>query len=251
VLGGMTEVWGCRRADEVIVLTERLAARLRAEGQPEDRVHVIPSGVVSADFSDQLPDPFPDIPHPRLVFVGRLNRQKGVRVLAEAVGSMREPGHVLFVGDGQERRAVERIIARSPARDRVHLLGFRPHHEIAAILRHTNVFVLPSMYEELGSVLIEAMQAGAPIVASDTGGIPAAVGDAGMLVPPGDPAALAAAMDRLLAEPETRAQLAAAGRDRARAYDWPVLAGRVLQVYERAIEARLTQRGRERVPASA
>ena len=88
----------------------------------------------------------------------------------------------------------------------------------------------------MGSVLVEAMASGLPVVASAVGGIPEVVrdGETGLLVPPGDVAALTTALDRLAADPELRARLAAGARDRARAYAWPQLAGRVAEVYRRA-----------------
>jgi glycogen synthase len=97
--------------------------------------------------------------------------------------------------------------------------------------------VLPSVYEELGSVLLEAMAAGLPVVASAVGGIPDALGDAGRLVRPGDPAALAAAVDEVLDDPDLAAELGQTARWRAAAYSWEVLAGRVLDVYRQVVRS--------------
>ena len=116
--------------------------------------------------------------------------------------------------------------------ERVHFTGFRPHHEIPAILGHADVFAMPSMYEELGSVLVEAMQAGLPIVASRTGGIPETVGPAAELVAPGDSGALAAQLDRLVTDRNAAARLSRLGRARAPRYDWRRLAGEVLSIYD-------------------
>src|SRR5829696_8690381 len=120
---------------------------------------------------------------------------------------MRTSGaQIVVVGDGPEREAAMAAARRLGLAERVHFTGFRPHREIPAILGHTDVFAMPSVYEELGSVLLEAMQAGLPIVATRTGGIPEAVGPAAELVAPGDAGALAAA-----------ARPAAHGRRRRRA----------------------------------
>jgi glycogen(starch) synthase len=85
----------------------------------------------------------------------------------------------------------------------------------------------------MGSVLTEAMASGLPVVASDVGGIPEVVrhDETGLLVPPGDVVALAAALDRLAGEPRLRARLATGARGRATEYAWPALAGRVAAVY--------------------
>jgi glycosyltransferase involved in cell wall biosynthesis len=172
------------------------------------------------------------------VFVGRLHRQKDVPALIEAVAKMRTTGaSLVVVGDGPERATVEAAVARHGLGARVHVTGFRPHREVPAFLAHADVFAMPSVYEELGSALVEAMHAGLPIVASDTGGIPDAVGPAAVLVPPGDPGALAGALDRLLADAEERARLSALARERAARFDWERLADEVLGAYGTALGA--------------
>jgi glycogen(starch) synthase len=229
--GGALEVAVCRRADAVIALTPRLAARIGASVSG-GRLHVIPSGVDAEAFGKDVSDPFPDAGRPRLVFVGRLSRQKGVDTLVDAVARLRTPGVVaLFVGDGPERGRLERAVRRRRLDGRIRITGFRPHREIPAVLRHADLLCLPSRYEELGSVLLEAMQAGVPIVASDTGGIPDAVGPAAQLVPAGDSAALATAIDAVLGDRAEAARLAALGTERVREWDWQHLAHRVLDVY--------------------
>jgi glycosyltransferase involved in cell wall biosynthesis len=83
------------------------------------------------------------------------------------------------------------------------------------------------------------MQAGVPIVASDTGGIPGIAGGAAHLVPPGDAAALARALDAVLTDRREAARIAAIGSERVRSFDWGLLAGEVLRVYESAVAARV------------
>src|SRR5215212_10119351 len=235
VAGGRIEASGVRSADMVIALTPGLAARIRDGGVAPERVRVIGSGVTAAAFAGNLPDPFPGVRRPRVVFVGRLVAQKGVETLVEAAARMRRPGvQVLIVGDGPRRRALETAIRRHGLADRVRITGFWPHRKIPAILRHADVFCLPSRYEELGSVLLEAMQAGLPIVASDVGGIPDALGPAGRLVPLGDAAALAAALDALVLDPSEATRLSRLARERVRAWDWDRLAQQVLDVYRLA-----------------
>jgi glycosyltransferase involved in cell wall biosynthesis len=234
-VGGRIEDWAERHCAHVIGLTPRLAERLISGGIPADRVHVIPSGVVPAEFTHEGPDPFPDVPRPRAMFVGRLHRQKGIDTLMAAAARLRVP--LVVVGDGPERAAAEAAVRAAGVADRVHFVGFRPHHEVGGIMRHADVLVVPSVYEELGTVVLEGMQAGLPIVASETGGIPGSLGDAGVLVPPGDPEALAAAVTRVLEDRELAAELGRRAGVRARAYDWDVLAERVLDVYAAALDA--------------
>ena len=133
------------------------------------------------------------------------------------------------MGDGPGRRAAEQQ-ARKLAGP-VRFTGFAPHPQVPAVLRHIDLLVLATRYEELPSVLIEAMAAGLPVIASRVGGIPALVDHDvnGLLVPPGDPAALAAAISRVLTKPGTAARLAAAARQTAQRYTWPgQMAGEVM-----------------------
>ena len=153
-------------------------------------------------------------------------------VLAHA--RMRPDVHLVMVGDGPLRHAVEAAVAASPARDRVHLIGLVPHERIPAFLAHADAFVLPSHYEELGSVLVEAMASGLPVVANDVGGIPSLVEDGvtGRLVRHGDVGGLADAVTAVLADPLRARAMAAVGADLvARHYAWPSLAAATASVY--------------------
>lgn len=239
VVGGRLEKWGAEQADAVIGLTPRLATMMVDHGLPADRVHVIPSGVVPAEWVGRHADPWPWIAHPRVVFVGRLAHQKGVRTLVAAASRLQTPGvQVVLVGDGPERAALEERVRAEGVGDRVHFMGFQEHDLVPAVLGHADLLVFPSVYEELGTALLEGLQAGLPIVASNVGGVPDAVGSAAVLVPPSDPAALATAVDRLLADPAERARLSALARERARSFGWSGLADRVLDVYRHAIAHR-------------
>jgi glycogen synthase len=238
-IGGAIEAAAYRRADAVIVVTPRLAAHLREDGTCPDRIHVIPPGISSPADPGDLVDPVPHLGRPRVLYIGRLNRPKGVHTLVEAASLMRTPNvRVLLVGDGPARASLERSIQRRGLADRVHITGFRPQREIAAFLRHADVVCLPSHYEELGSVLLDAMQAQVPIVASNTGGIPDAVGLAARLVSPGEAAALAEAIDTVLGDRALARRLASLGTERAGVHDWEHVASRVLDVYRLVLRNR-------------
>ncbi len=142
-----------------------------------------------------------------------------------------------MVGDGPQRSRLEHEIQRLAVGDVVHLFGFVPHDRVPAVLTHADLLVLPSLYEELGTILLEAMWVGLPIVASRTGGIPDIIEDEvnGVLVVAGDPQVLARAIDSLLADSELARRLGEAARERARDYDWGVLAERVLAIYRSLI----------------
>jgi glycosyltransferase involved in cell wall biosynthesis len=239
-LGGSIEAAVCRQADTVIALTTRLATRLREDGIAAGRIHVIPPGVNSEEFTPDTPDPFPDIPHPRVVFVGRLAEQKGVDTLIAAASVIqRRDAQIVIVGDGARRRAVEEAIRTRGLGNRLQILGFRAHSHIPQILRHSDLFCLPSRYEELSSAVLEAMRAGLPIVATSVGGVPEALGTAGRIVAPDDPAALARAIDELLSDDALATRLGTQARERARAYEWSELAKRILELYRAAVDNRL------------
>jgi glycosyltransferase involved in cell wall biosynthesis len=248
-VGGPIEEWAVPRAAAVLTLTERLRAVLVEAGAEPGRVHVVPSGFREWEYAaGPVPDPFPDAGRPRVGFVGRLAAQKDVFTLVRAAALLESPARIVLTGDGPDRAALEAEVARRGLADRVRFTGFVPHPQVAAVLAHTDVLVLPSRYEELGSVLLETVRAGVPIVASDTGGIPEVVRDGhnGLLCPPGDPAAFARAIDALLADAELRRRMGAAGRAMSRRFSWDALAPRVLAVYEAACGR---PAGRRPVPA--
>jgi glycogen(starch) synthase len=241
-VGGRIERHILRRADAVVVLTDKTRAVLVADGISEERLATIPSGFDPALFSATADDVLPGVDRPRIGYVGRLAPQKRADLLVTAFGGMREPASLVLVGDGPDADRTRRLAAESPAAGRITQRGFVEHTAVPAVLASLDVLVLPSAYEEMGSVLVEAMAAGLPVVASAVGGIPEVVrdGETGLLVPPGDVAALTASLDRLAADPQLRERLAAGARARARAYAWPQLSEQVVEVYRRA---RKRQRG--------
>lgn len=232
--GGLAERRVLPGADMVIVLTQAAADRMLGEGLPDSRIRVIPPGYDPDLFTAVTPDPFPHLLRPRVAYIGRIAPQKDVATLVEAFGRVREQACLLIVGDGPGRPAAEQQVLRSGSlAERVHFAGFLPHRQIPAVMRHVDLLVLATRYEELPSSLVEGMAAGLPVVASRIGGIPALVDHDvnGLLVPPGDAGALAAAITRVLTEPGTAARLSAAARRTAEGYAWPTLARQVATVY--------------------
>lgn len=240
-LGGWLERRGTARADGVITLTQQMAHRLARAGVRPDCISVIPSGADHRRFGGAVRDPWPDLPRPRVLYLGRLAPQKGVEVLLEAVGHLRPGVPVLVVGDGPLRPVLEGLARRLGVVDRVRFEGFCRHVDVPACLAHADVIVLPSVYEELGSVLVEALHAGLPAVASDVGGVPTVVrhGVTGDLVPPGRAGALATAIQRLLDDEKRRRRYRDASMTAAQEYRWDVLAVRVAEVYHGVMGHRL------------
>lgn len=238
-VGGSSERQILPKARAVITLTASLADRLRAAGVATERIHVIASGVDPSLFQPAYPDPCRAVDRPRIVFVGRLAEQKGLLTLLRAIPLLRTPDtRVVLVGDGPQRAVLERAARSLGVADRVVFAGPLPHERVPAVLQHADVLVLPSRYEELGSVVLEAMHASVPVVASRVGGIPSLVEDgvSGVLVPPGDPSALARAVDRVLTEPLLARRLVAGGVRVAASHRWDRLAPQVLEVYRGVLD---------------
>ncbi len=143
----------------------------------------------------------------------RLDAQKGHPTLLEAIAELPD-ALFLFAGDGPERAALEARAAELGVAERVLFLGRR--EDVPQLLAACDVFALPSLYEGSSLAVLEAMAAGIPIVSSAIGGTEELIEDgrSGLLVPPGDAPALAAALRRALADPELRSELAARARER-------------------------------------
>lgn len=171
-----------------------------------------------------------------LASVGNLYPVKGHHHLIEAVALLvrRHPTlHLAITGRGEMAEALSARARDRGIADRVHLLGLRS--DIAAILAATDIFVLPSLSEGLPLALLEAMFASCPIVASEVGevGVALAHGQAGVLVEPGNPAALAAALDRLLRDPNRARELGERAAHRAAAeYDVSQMVRQYVVAYE-------------------
>jgi len=150
---------------------------------------------------------------PLVLTPARLNAQKGHDTLLAAISEVPE-ALFLLAGDGPERERLEALAAELGVADRVRFLGRR--EDIPQLLAASDVFALPSLYEGSSLAVLEAMAAGIPIVSSAIGGTDELIDDgrSGLLVPPGDAAAWAAALRRLLADPRLRRDLAARARER-------------------------------------
>jgi len=206
--------WVCKLADRILVNAAAIKEWLVADGYDETRISVIPNGVDVARF---------DAPRlrteaPVVAVLGRVSRMKGLEdfIAATAIVAQRFPearfqiigqpsfaprGRTITVDDSYEAELT------ALASDRVTFTGFRP--DVERVLSGVTVSVMPSLSEGLSNTLLESMAAGVPVVATRVGGTPEVVRDGvnGLLVPPGDPAAMADAIGRLLAAPEMAMQL--------------------------------------------
>lgn len=183
-----------------------------------------------------------DFPGPLVLFVGRLRYYKGVNVLIAA--AERISATLLIVGDGPMRRLWEEQARASPAADRIHFSGDVSDAELPAYYAAADVFVLPSCRrsEAYGLALVEAMAAGTPVISTELGTGTSVVNrhrETGIVVPPGDAAALAGALDELLSDPDLRRSLGRnAGRRAAAELGADRMIERVLAVYDSVLAGR-------------
>jgi N-acetyl-alpha-D-glucosaminyl L-malate synthase BshA len=217
-----------RRADRVIAVSEFLRREALALGASEEKTRAIYAGV----------EPRPGMVKgvtaqgKRILFIGALVRQKGADLLIRAfkkVAEKHEDAELLLVGDGGERRNLQGLSRALGVR-----VQFRGYvDKIDGVLRRSALLVLPSREEGFGLVLLEAMAAGVPVVATRVGGIPEVVvsGENGLLVGKEDVDALAEAIIKVLEEQDLRARLVLNGIRTAEKFKWDKMAGEVDELY--------------------
>ncbi len=211
------------RADAFIANSTELHKELIGGGFPPGRIVQIANGV---DLDHFFPDPTARSPEARrrlglptgllLAFAGRLDPQKGLHTLVEALRLLAagcQEARLLIMGDGPQRAELEQAVRGAGVSDRVLFRGLIA--DVAPYLRACDIFVFPSVGEGMPNALLEAMASGLPCVASAIGGCMDVItdGQTGLLIPPGDAAALQSALEQLVQSPEMRKRLGAAAHD--------------------------------------
>jgi glycosyltransferase involved in cell wall biosynthesis len=226
--------------------TSRFAANLieRAYGLSAAAQCVIPNGV-----SDEFLRPAqPDEPAWRApweareptanfaVYFGRIAREKGVHTILDALPSCAgEPAHFVFAGRGPELAALQARVRQLRLESRVHFVTWLDAAQLAALVRRASFAVLPSFEESFGNTMAEALALAVPVISTTAGSIPELIehGRTGLLVTPGDSAALGAAMRALANDPTRRRSLGEAGRAYVHEHlRWDVTAAAFERVYE-------------------
>jgi glycosyltransferase involved in cell wall biosynthesis len=220
-----------RQAEIVTAVSRNAAEDLLAAGAQADRVRVVPNGVSIRRFADAAP-----IPLPRsldgaftICFVGLFYPWHGVRYLAQAFALLharRPEARLLLVGDGEELPIVRAILDSNGAIGATHFAGLVPRSEAPGYMAASDVLVSPhaDVHHFIGSPikLFEYMATGKPIVATRVGQIPDVLtdGTTALLVPPADPPAMTAALERLLADRSLGERLGRAARSEAQEHSW-------------------------------
>ena len=229
-------------------LLNRVAARLTARTAVSDAARTLiarylpgdyaltPNGVDTKTFANAPPLNLG--PGKHVVFLGRLERRKGLEVLIQAFTRLRDlECDLVIAGDGPERKSAEKLVKRLdvPA----HFLGRVDNRTKACLLAGADVYCAPGLGgESFGIVLVEAMAAGAPVVCSKLPGFTAVAGRAAVLVDADDRGLLADALRRVLEDDELARRMAVKGKQVSANFDWGRLVANVESIYERAREAR-------------
>lgn len=177
----------------------------------------------------QLFDPF-------VLYAGNIKPHKNLERLIEAFNTLRRGGleHVklLIIGDEISKYAtLRRAVHRYKLHKHVRFFGFVSDTTLASLYRLASVFVFPSLYEGFGLPPLESMAAGTPVITSNVSSLPEVVGDAALLIDPYEPGEIAAAMRRVLTEPELRDDLRARGLARVKQFSWDRSVRRVREIY--------------------
>lgn len=248
-------------ADLFLAISEKAKRALVEGGADPARIEVLPWGIDLAPFARAPRDGAwrraRGIPQgDRLIlYAGRLHRTKGLGCLLDAFARLAaDPAlaapaaRLVLAGKGEQERPLKRRAAALGIAGRTVFLPGVPHGEVPALYREADAFVLPSIptpawEEQFGFVLVEAMASGVPVIASESGSIPEVVGEAGLLVPPGDPAVLAGALRSVLLDGGLARSLSERGLARAAArFDRRKVAERLAALYDRLLQ----QQGRRR-----
>jgi glycosyltransferase involved in cell wall biosynthesis len=212
-----------RAADAVVVPTRAVADELAQRVSGPAPVHVIPHGVaeaLAAPSAAAAPE-LPSLPERFVLAVGTLEPRKGIDVLVRAMAGV-EGASLVLVGQPGWGGVDAAALAREHGlpESRLCQLGRLPDTALAEVLRRAAALAAPSLAEGFGLPVLEAMAAGTPVVHSDAPALLEVAGGAGVAVPRGDAAALAARLGEVLGSPDRAARMAEAGRRRAAGFCW-------------------------------
>jgi glycosyltransferase involved in cell wall biosynthesis len=229
-----------RAAASIVCPSTFLLRLVLGWGIPPDRTSVLPNPAPAVEglaeretLRERL-----EFDGPTLAFAGRLTAQKSLDVALRALPGVPEASLVI-AGDGPERQRLEQLASELGVRKRAWFVGPQPRIGVLELFRASDAAVLPSAWENFPHTVVEALAVGTPVVAAAVGGVGEVVEDGrnGLLVPPGDEAAFAAAMARIAADGELRARLREAAAASVAAYAPDEIFGRLEQVLVRAAAA--------------
>lgn len=234
------------RVDRVTAVSNALKAATHQVGVPTERIEVISNGIDLRRFIPPTPDPrhAVEVGQERIIlFAGFLIKRKGVRYLLEALSLLSPdmpPFRAVIVGEGPEEDDLQALTDALGIRHCVEFVGFQPQAEVSRWMQRAHLFVLPSLEEGQGVVLLEALASGTPVVASDVDGIRDVVTpNVGHRVPAADPPALARAIEHVLMDGALWQQMSQQARLRAiEEYDWDKIGAQFVATYQALLAGR-------------
>jgi glycosyltransferase involved in cell wall biosynthesis len=233
------------RVARLLVTESKLESRLVREFAPQDKIRVVPPGIDLSEWAG-LPRnaaATPPLPDEYFLFVGRIAPNKGLPHLVEALALLSPDDRrplVLMGTDWGERARLEELARRRGVADLLVWLGHVPDRgAYRTIVGRARALVLPSEWEAFGLVLLDAMASRTPVVATAVGAVPEVLegGRDGLLVPYGDPPALARALRNLLADSEGTRRRVEQAEVRVRALDWSESASRLRALYREIVRS--------------
>jgi glycosyltransferase involved in cell wall biosynthesis len=230
-----------RRADRICTISQSEMERMaRFNYAPADKIAIVPLGVDESflPLSGHDPQRIQEVkakyglPERFLLYVGRMNERKNILNLLKAVKALEDQNIKLVLAGKADWKMfdLQVKIKELALQDRVLLIGQVPEADLPALYAQATVFCYVSFAEGFGLPPLEAMASGVPLVVSDRDSLPEVCGEAGSYVDPQNPEDIAAAIDRLLLDPELREQMRAKGLLRAKCFPWKESADKLLQV---------------------
>ena len=225
-----------KKASHIIALSNELKAATIRFGVPAEHITVIPNGVNISQF----PVGSKEGRKNQLIFVGSLIERKGLSYLIQAMVSLvaSQPDiRLVIVGEGKDRGLLEELTRQLGLQENVIFMGTQSQDRVSELLRESRLFILPSIEEGQGVVLVEALASGTPCIGSRIGGIPDVITpDVGRLVTAGDVHGLSAAIEPYLIDNDLWETASSNARVRAEThYDWHSLAKRMIEIYQMVI----------------
>ena len=217
------KIW--RNARVVVANSEGLK-ELALKSSPDQKIDVIYNGIDISEFEPcfEIHDVL------KMLCVSRLIERKGIRFLIEAISMLNDDKiELVLVGEGNQEKELKQLAKDLDVADRVEFKGYVDHDDIGDIYENSDVFVLPSSNEGMSNALLEAMASGLPVIVTDTGGTSELLDGNGVVVPMGDPNAIAQAVCELRDDPKARRRMGAKSREIAERMGW----GAVSDAYSR------------------
>lgn len=218
-----------KRFEKVVCISEFIRNDLSKRGLDPERLVTIPNGVDMPDGHIKTEE------NDFILFVGRLVGTKGLPFLVKAMGHV--DTKLVICGAGPEEASLKKLISRSKLEDKIELVGRVPDEQKWGLLASCKMFVMPSIFESYGIAVAEAMSYGKPIVATNVGGLPEVVRDAGLLANAKDPIDLASKINDLLGDADKRSAFGNRAKAYSKEYGWDSIADRTEKLYSNAIRS--------------